>query len=216
MYHLSYTISSSAMGAHAALEEIGAPYALDYVDLEVPRSPEYLRLNPQGKVPVLIDESDPAAPQVIYQSAAILLHLADKHPEAALAPVPGSAARGLCYQWLFFMAEVLQPAYMLHFYPERFTAQPDQTAGVEANATELIAGAWAMLDDALDPGPYLLGEAFSVCDLYMHTMALWNQPHHRPLSEFANVARALALVHARPAVQRMLAVHNPDVAVKWV
>ncbi len=55
-----------------------------------------------------------------------------------------------------------------------------------------------------------------MCDLYMHTMALWNQPHHQPLSEFANVARALTLVHARPAIQRMLAVHNPDVAVKWV
>ncbi len=215
MYHLYYTISSSAMGAHAALEEIGAPYVLDYVDLEVPRSPEYLRLNPQGKVPVLIDESDPGEPQVIYQSAAVLLHLADKHPEAALAPPPGGAARGLCYQWLFFMAEVLQPAYMLHFYPERFTAEADQTAGVEANATALIGNAWAMLDDALDPGPYLLGEGFSVCDLYMHTMALWNQPHHRPLSEFPSVARALALVHARPAVQRMLAVHNPDVGVKW-
>ncbi len=215
MYRLSYTISSSAMGAHAALEEIGAPYALDYVDLEVPRSADFLKLNPQGKVPVLIDESDPGEPQVIYQSAAVLLHLADKHPEAALAPAPGSAARGLCYQWLFFMAEVLQSAYMLHFYPERFTAEADQAAGVEANATELIANAWAMLDDALDPGPYLLGEAFSVCDLYMHTMALWNQPHHRPLSEFPNVARALALVHARPAVQRMLAVHNPDVGVKW-
>ena len=215
MYRLSYTISSSAMGAHAALEEIGAPYALDYVDLDQPRSADFLKLNPQGKVPVLIDESDPDAPQVIYQSAAVLLHLADRHPEAGLAPPPGGAARGLCYQWLFFMAEVLQPAYMLHFYPERFTAQPDQAAGVEAKATELIGNAWAMLDDALDPGPYLLGEVFSVCDLYLHTMALWNQPHHRPLREFANVARALALVHARPAVQRMLAVHNPDVAVKW-
>ena len=215
MYRLFYSISSAAMGAHAALEEIGAPYELDYVDLDVPRSPDYLRLNPQGKVPVLIDLSDPDAPYLMYQSAAVLLHLADKHPAAGLAPAPGSPARGLCYQWLFFMAEVLQPAYMLQFYSERFTAEADQTAGVTTNATDLIADAWAMLDDALDPGPYLLGDAFSVCDLYMHTMALWNQPHHRPLREFPNVARALALVHVRPTVQRMLAVHNPDARVKW-
>ena len=215
MYRLFYSISSAAMVAHAALEEIGAPYELDHVDLDVPRSPAHLRLNPQGKVPVLIDQSDPDAPYLIYQSAAVLLHLADKHPEAGLAPALGSPARGLCYQWLFFMAEVLQSAYMLQFYPERFTAEADQTAGVTTNATDLIANAWAMLDDALDPGPYLLGDAFSVCDLYMHTLALWNQPHHRPLREFPNVARALALVHARPTVQRMLAVHNPDVPVKW-
>lgn len=208
MYHLYYTTNSAAMGSHAALEEIGAPFELHFVDLTKPRPAEYLRLNPHGKVPTLIDDDAPQGKRVIYQSAAILLYLADKHPEAGLAPPVGTPERGLCYQWLFFMAEALQPSYMMHFYSERFSTDPAHVEGIDAKATEWLADIWGRLEKALDPGPYLLGGNFSVCDLYMHTMAQWNQPHHRPLGDFPNVSRALALVSERPAVSRMLEVNG--------
>ncbi len=100
MFHLYYTLESTAMGCHAALEEIGAPFELHPVDTVNPRPPEYLALNPNGKVPTLIDERDDGERLMMFQSGGILLYLADRHPEAALAPPPGSRGRRLCYQWL--------------------------------------------------------------------------------------------------------------------
>ena len=143
MYHLYYTTNSAAMGSHAALEEIGAPFELHFVDLTEPRSPEYLKLNPHGKVPTLVDDGAPQEKRVIYQSAAILLYLADRHPDDRLAPSPGTPERGLCYQWLFFMAEALQTSYMMHFYSERWSTDPAHVEGIDAKATEWLGDIWS-------------------------------------------------------------------------
>jgi len=204
MYHLYCAPRSAAMAAHAALEELQVPFDLHFIDVQGPRPPAYLRLNPHGKVPTLVVGDDPADPaHAIYQGAAILLYLADRHPEGKLAPPPGSFARGRCDQYLFLMAEALQPAYMMHFYSERFTADPAQAPGVDAKATELVAGVWKHLDGIVGEGPWLLGADFSVSDLYMYMLSLWNQPHHVPLSEFPSVSRTLARIGDRPAVRRM-------------
>src|SRR5205807_1066498 len=95
MYTLFYGPGSAAMAPHAALEEIGAPYKLVEVDLKggEHRRPEYLKLNPKGRVPALVVDG-----AVFTESAAILMHLADSYPEAALAPVRSWAtASALCY-----------------------------------------------------------------------------------------------------------------------
>ncbi len=211
MYHLYYGPGSAAMGVHAALEEIGEPFEIHPVDISQPRTAEYLRVNPHGKVPTLVvgdDASDPT--RALYQCAAILLYLADKHPEAKLAPAPGSFERGLCDQHLFLMAEALQPAYMMHFYSERFTADPDQAPGVATKGAELVDGLWKHLDGVVGEGPWLLGADFSVCDIYMYMLSLWHQPHHTPLSAYASVSAALARIGARPAMRRMYERAYPD------
>ena len=95
MYTLYYSPGTASMVVHLALLEIGAPYRLEAVDFErgAQRDAEYLRLNPQGVVPTLVYEGRPHV-----ESAAILLMLADRHPEARLAPAPGTAARDEWYQ----------------------------------------------------------------------------------------------------------------------
>ncbi|MFO0996043.1 MAG: glutathione S-transferase family protein [Alphaproteobacteria bacterium] len=203
MYQLYQTTRSAAMSVHAALEEIGAPYTLVAVDLSQPRSAEHLALNPQGKVPVLVHDA-PQGKRVLFQSAACLLYLADQHPEAKLVPPLETLERGLCYQWLFYMAESLQPFYLAYFYTDRHTADPSGLAGVKRKAVEQIDNAWALLDQALASGPYFLGKTFSIADLYMLTFSIWHQPDMRPMALRANVLRNLALVRERPAVQRML------------
>ena len=86
MYKLFCTWKSAAMAPHIALEEIGAPYELAFIDFDLPWPEDYLALNPNRKVPTLIDPEG----GVTYQSAAILLHLADRHPGAKLAPAPAT------------------------------------------------------------------------------------------------------------------------------
>lgn len=203
MYRLYVTWKSAAMAPHIALEEIGAPYELCHIDFDKPWPEDYLRLNPHRKVPTLVTPEG----AVVYQAAAILLHLADRHPEAGLAPAPGSDPRGRLYQSLLFMAEMLQPSYHMHFYPERHTADPDGREAVDAKATEWLADLWGRIDAMLDPGPFLLGEAFSVADIYMLMLATWNQPHHRSLRTWPNVWRALETAVGRPSVRTVFA-HN--------
>src|SRR5688572_14622587 len=93
MYRLYWAPGSAAMAPHAMLEEIGVPYELWPVDLEAPRPPDYFKLNPNGKVPTLVAKDG----QAIYESAAICLYLADRHPEAGLAPALDDPLRGLYY-----------------------------------------------------------------------------------------------------------------------
>ncbi len=205
MYKLYSAPGSAAMAPTAALEEIGATYELVPVDIstERPRDPEYLKLNPNGCVPTLVDENG-----AIYEAAAIMIYLADKHPEAGLAPPVGDPARGRYLQWLVYMADTLQTAYQMHYYPERHSTAPGDMPRVQAKAAERLASTWAKLDAALDPGPYLLGERFSGCDIYVYMLTTWHPDGNSFLESCAGVARLVELVTQRPAVRRMMKAHG--------
>ncbi len=206
MYTLYVSRNSAGMGAHAMLEELGAPFETVAIDTSKPRTPEYLAINPTGRIPSLVEFDDAGSRvAVVFQSAAILCHLADRHPEAKFLGPVGGAARARSLQWLWFMAEALQPAYLMHFHPDGFTADPSGQAAIDAKATDLIDAAWAIVDGAIGAGSYLGGTAPEICDFYFLTFALWHKAHHRPLAAHPNLARALRGMTARPAVRRMMA-----------
>ena len=202
MYQLYYAPVTAAMAPQAALEEIGADYELVEVDLKA-MPPDYLKLNPHGRIPTLVDDGT-----VLYEAAAIMLYLADRHPEAGLVPAAGERGRGRYYQWLLYLADTVQPAFKRYSYPHRFSTDIHHVPAVKARAVQDLAEFWGKLDDALDPGPYLLGERFSGCDLYLHMLSTWVEEDHEPISGFPNVTRSVAMVAARPAVQRMLKTHG--------
>src|SRR3954449_10226080 len=116
MLQLHHTPSTAAMVPHILLEEIGVPYERVPVDRAggAHKSPAYLRLNPNGLIPVLIDGD-----LVLYEAAAICLHLADRHPAAGLAPALGTAARAHLYKWLIHLTNTVQAEMLTYFYPER-------------------------------------------------------------------------------------------------
>jgi glutathione S-transferase len=115
VYTLYYSPGTASMAVHLALLEIGAPHRLAKVDFESDEqhSPEYLRINPRGQVPALVIDGKP-----YFESAALLMILAERHPEARLAPPPGSALRADWYQWIAFLANSLGPVYRYWFYPQ--------------------------------------------------------------------------------------------------
>lgn len=202
MYTLYWSPGSAAMAPHAALEEIGTPYKLVPVDISPgkPRDPAYLKLNPQGKVPTLVLEDGRA----MYESAAIMLHLAERHPEAGLAPPVGDPLRPFYHQWLVHLTNTLQPAYTIWYYPERYTTNPAATDDLRARAAEELLVLWERVNQALAGGPYLLGERFSGCDLFLQMLAGWQDPLPQLYQRCRNVKRCVDLVLQRPAVQRML------------
>ena len=115
MYTLYYMPGAASMAVHWLLIEIGAPHELRRVDGEAgeQKRPEYLKLNPNGVVPTLLVDGEP-----MYESAALVLMLAARHPAAGLLPRPGSRAEAMYLQWALHFANTLQPAYRAGFYPD--------------------------------------------------------------------------------------------------
>lgn len=175
------------------LEEVGVDYALRWVDIMAggQKTPEFLKLNPMGKLPVLVDGA-----AVVSESAAIALYLGDRHAAGRLAPALDDPARGTYLRWAFFSPSVLEPA-----------------AAAKASGGEFNAGAvgWGTYESMLDAtevavgnGPYLLGERFTMADTILGGtlgfMLRFKMIEARPA--FTAYAKRL---EERPAYQRSLA-----------
>ncbi len=201
MYKLFYSPGSAAMAPHAALEETGAPHELVLVDMKsnAHKALDYLKLNPNGRVPTLVDGD-----QVVYESAAIMMHLADKHPNSGLAPAPGTPERARYYQWLVYMTNTVQEAYISYFHADYYAKSDAAIAEVKATSEARLQPLFAVLDKALENGPYLLGERLSGADIFLMMMARWSRNMAKPAATYPNIKRCVDLVLARPAVQRMM------------
>jgi glutathione S-transferase len=203
MYKLFWDPGSANMAPHAVLEEIGCPYELVLVDIRngEHKQPAYLKLNPNARVPTLVDGD-----KVMYESAAIVLYLAEKHPEARLMPAPGTPGRMLFLQWLMYLTNTIQDSFILYYHPDNFFADEPSRAALKAAGEQRLDKQWAVVDSGLAAnGPYLAGASFSAADLYLHMLARWSRNCARPAWAFPQIARQLDLVKARPAVQRMMA-----------
>lgn len=201
MLQLHHFPGNASMTPHMVLEELGVPYELVLVDrtTNAQRSPGYLKLNPNGKIPVLVDGD-----LVLYETAAIVLHLADTHPGAGLAPPLGTPERALFYKWLMWLANTLQAEMPLYFYAERWADTPEAAAQVKAHAQAHIAGMIDQLDGELarHGGPWFLGEHYSVLDPYVLMLARWTRGMARPARTLPQLGPYLQRMLARPAVQR--------------
>jgi glutathione S-transferase len=204
---LHYYPSTAAMIPHILLEELGIPYERVLVDRTQNRhkEPAYLRLNPNGLIPVLTDGD-----LVLYETAAIVLHLCDTHPQAAMAPPLGTAQRAHFYKWLMWLANTLQPTLSAYFYPERWVAEgkTESAAEVKARAQEKAMGMLAQLDElvAASGGPWLQGPAYSALDPYVFTLCRWTRNFTQGKArERTHLGPYLQRVSERPAVRRVFA-----------
>jgi glutathione S-transferase len=158
MIQLHYFPGNASMTPHLLLEELGVPFELKLVDRanNAHKSPEYLKLNPNGLIPVLVDGD-----LVLYETAAIVLHLVDTHPNAGLAPAVGTIERAQFYKWLVWLSASLQSQMPIYFYTDRYVAPGNASGAAEVKAAteKRIEG----LIDQIDPQlashgrPWLMG-----------------------------------------------------------
>ncbi|WHZ09739.1 MAG: Glutathione S-transferase [Burkholderiaceae bacterium] len=205
MLRLHHYPGSASMAPQILLEEIGAPFELVLVDRAqgVQKTQQYLRLNPNGLIPTLTDGD-----LVLYEAAAICLHLCDRYPEAQLAPALGTEQRAQFYKWLVWLTNTLQATLIVYFYPERWV-----NAGNSAGVSQVRAHAESrvrVLVDLLERefaasnGPWLLGERYSAVDAYAFMLCRWTRNFHRPARARAYLGPYLERVLERPAVQRAM------------
>ena len=215
MIQLHYFPGTASMTPHLVLEELGVPFELKLVDRanNAHKSPEYLKMNPNGLIPVLVDGD-----LVLYEAAAIVLHLVDTHRSAGLAPDIGTAERAHFYKWLVWFAASLVPQFQIYFYTERYLA-PGNAGGVaelKAAIEKKIEGLIDQIDTQLAShgGPWLMGERFSALDPYALMLCRWTRNAKRPARTLPHIAPYLQRMLARPAVQRVLA--TEQLSQPWV
>lgn len=144
--------------AHWMLEELGEPYETVWLDYGGSmKSPEYLAVNPMGKVPAVKDGD-----AVVTEAAAICAYLADRYPDAKLAPPPGSTARAAYYRWMFFAAGPVEQAITCKAMKWEVPADKGGTLGFGSLERTIDA-----LEAALSAGPYICGEQFTAADVYV-------------------------------------------------
>ncbi len=203
MFELYYYPGNASMAPHMLLEDVGAPFVLRRVDRQVEgqKAPDYMRLNPAGRIPTLVDGD-----LVLFESAAICLHIADSYPGAGLVPELATADRAQFYKWLMFLTNTVQPDTMAYHYPEQYTEHSEGVPGVRARAEARLLEWHDIVEEALRDGrPYMLGDTFSAVDYYLMMLCRWGRGLTRPPRSLPHIGSLLARVVARPAARRALA-----------
>jgi GST-like protein len=214
---MSYTIfgelKSGAFSAEAALAEAGAPYKFHPVSLEKneQRAPEFLIINPSGKIPALrLPEGE-----VITESAAILLTVADRFPNAQLLPPPTSAARAQTYRWLAFMASEIYPMVEVSDYPERFAPEGAEAERLRQKARERIRER-LLIVERFAAVPWFLVSGFSILDIYASMFTRWGGSIGREWLAEGHIPKLEAIsaaVASRAAIAPVWARHFPTTTV---
>lgn len=211
MYKLFYALKSASMGVRVLLEEIGAPYELlqTSVEMDKPRPPEQLAVNPNGWVPVLLwDEG------AMYECAAITMFLCDRHPEAGLAPAIDDPTRALYLQTLVYFSNSVQNAFQLTYYPDRFVDTPADEPSAQRRGNRRLRETWTVIDDQIGDNKWVLGDRFSAADIYLFMLTTWLRSAigHPAMDEFPNAKRIADAVLQRPSVQRVYGpwIENPE------
>ena len=203
---LFYYPGNASLTPHVLLEEIGLAFELVLVDRvnAAHRSPEYLKLNPNGQIPVLMDGDF-----ALYETAAICLYLADMNPRAKLAPSMLTRERAQFYQWLMWCTNTLQAMLMHYFYGERLVDEGNEAAAeqVRSHAEERVGAMLDILDGQLAShgGQWLLGSSFTAVDPYVLMLCRWTRAFKRPARTRPHLGPYLLRVLARPATQRAFA-----------
>jgi glutathione S-transferase len=201
MLTLYYAPNTCALATHIALEEAGADFETVRIDFGAgeQRGADYLAVNPKGRVPAL------ATPQgVLTETPALLAYVAQSYPAAGLAPLADPFAFAAAQAFNSYLCSTVHVA---HAHRMRGARWADDEAAFEAMRRKVprsVGDAFALIEQGLLKGPWVLGETFSVCDPYLFTLASWLEADGVDLARLPRVLEHRARVAARPATQRAL------------
>jgi glutathione S-transferase len=188
---------SGAFSAEAALAEAGVSYEFHLVSLEKneQKSPEFLALNPSGKMPALKLPSG----EIVTESAAILLTIADRFPQAGLIPPHATFARAEAYRWIAFMASEIYPMVEIVDYPDRFVPVGDEAEALKKRAIARIRERMLVIEAAV-VGPWLLAHEFSAADIYVAMFSQWSVGKTWRMSNLPKINALVDALAARPRI----------------
>lgn len=193
---LYYSPGSASLVVHWILIELDAPHTLALVDTAAgaQKRPDYLALNPNGVVPTLVIDGVPH-----YEAAALLVHLADAFPASGLAPALVDPQRIDYTQWMFNLANMVQPLFRQWWYPHE-PAGEAQAETVRQHIQPRIEAQWQRIEDHLAArGPHLLGDRLTAADFYLVMLMRWSRNMPKQAIEWPHLAALAARLKARPS-----------------
>ena len=201
MLKLFYSPGACSLASHIALEEAGAPYELMRLNFKADdqRKPEYLKVNPKGRVPALVTDRG-----TLTESPAILAYIAQTFPAAKLAPTDAfDFARAQAFN--SYLCSTVHVSHAHRVRGNRWVDDPAAIKEMQRKVPETVGAAFALIENGMLEGPWVMGRDYSICDGYLFTMAQWMEGDGVDLSKLPRVMEHRERVAERPAVKRALA-----------
>jgi len=204
MFTFYYAPNSCALASHIALEQSGASYRAVRVDFarSEQRGPEYLAINAKGRVPSLVTERG-----VLTETPAILAFIAQSFPKARLAPDdPFAFARAQAFN--SYLCSTVHVAHAHRMRGHRWADDPTAIAEMRRKVPQAMGECFALIEREMIEGPWVLGEAYSICDIYLFTLAGWLEGDGVDPGRFPKVAELRRRMSEDPVVRKVLAVES--------
>ena len=201
MIKLFHAWGSCSLAPYLALAEAGAEFEVAVMSTKAgdQRTPEYLALNPKGRVPLLMTDQG-----ALTENVAILAWVAQAYPDAKLAPSdPWGFAQAQAFN--SYLASTVHVAHAHKHRGYRWANEASSFADMTAKVAENEIACFQLIEETMLKGPYVLGETFSICDAYLFTIADWLEEDGVDPRQFAKVYAHRERVRARPAVRKVLA-----------
>ncbi len=208
MYTLYYSPGACSMAVHVVLNELGVPFKLENTSLSEGknRTPEFLKLNPRGAVPVLVDDGKP-----LTEGAAILMYLIEKHGSNLLPKSGWERAKAL--EALMFCNATLHPAYARGFFIKKSTKDEAAKEQLLQEACRVIQKIWDQIENKLATQPYLGGQQLTVADILMTVIANWSGMLPYPITPGPKSKELFKTIIARPAYKKALEAEHVEYKV---
>lgn len=201
MFKLYYAPGTCALASHIALEEAGAAYTAERLDFKNSQqnSPDYLKINPKGRVPALVTDSG-----VLTETPAILAFIAHSFPNAKLVP-QDSFAFAQVQSINSYLCSTVHVAHAHKMRGARWATEETSFADFKRKVPETMTACFTLIERDMLRGPWVMGEQYTICDPYLYTIAGWLEGDGVDLSKLPKVVAHRQRMEERPAVATVLA-----------
>ena len=202
MIKLFYAPHTCALASHIALEEAGADYELAPIDFATngQRKPEYLAINPKGRVPAMLTERG-----ILTETPAILVFIAQSFPQARLAPVEDHFAFARVQAFNSYLCSTVHVAHAHRMRGSRWVNGASAITAMQREVPQRVSECFGLIEQNMLRGPWVMGDSYTICDAYLFTLAQWLEADGVDLAGLPRVSEHRHMVSQRPATKRAIA-----------
>lgn len=202
MLKFYYSPHSCALATHIALEHAGAEYEairLNFAEADQ-RKPEYLAINPKGRVPALVTERG-----ILTETPALLLYVCQRFPDAGLAPLDDPFALAQVQAFNSYLCSTVHVAHAHRMRGYRWVDEPEAIAAMQRKVPQSVGDCFALIERELLKGPWVMGDTYGICDMYLFTISQWLEADGVDLTKLPRVLDHRRRVGENPVVRKVIA-----------
>ena len=202
MFKLYFAPGTCALASHIALAEAGAPYTTVKLDFKANQqnSPEYLAINPKGRVPALVTDRG-----ILTETPAMLAFIAQSFPQAKLAPLDDPFEFAKVQAFNSYLCSTVHVAHAHKLRGARWATEETTFADMKRMVPKTVGACFALIERDMLKGPWVMGEQYTICDPYLYTLAGWLEGDSVDIATLPKVADHRKRMSERPAVQKVMA-----------